>query len=292
MIGYWNDDEDAALQGLSLEAQVIYLRGIRRFSDKNGIAGIERRINRASLSEVCHFLPERRSPRGEVRLSWDQVRRRLDELERSGLIIRRDSLVFELPLSVRPKSVQMKMTCRRHVDDTPLMTRTEDMQDKGFNGVDDTKTTPPNMALDDTTPPVTDHHLKDPTTLRAENPHLYQPDNFPMFLGWKPSPEHISAMPSFGVKPALMTSESMADFYSYWIGEGCTAKQGQWEHRLNNHLKTHKPKTITPGAANENRSPAPRKLTPVQRVRIANGMHPDTGEFLDDWQPGSVVHVN
>jgi len=292
MIGYWNDDEDAALQGLSLEAQVIYLRGIRRFSDKNGVAGIERRINRASLSEVCHFLPERRSPRGEVRLSWDQVRRRLDELERSGLIIRRDSLVFELPLAIQPESAQMKTTRRRHADDTPLMTRTEDLQDNGFNGVDDTKTTRTDKAVDDTTSPVTKHHINHPTTTRAENPHLYQPDSFPMFIGWKPSPEHLAAMPSFGTNPALMTGEAMADFYSYWMGEGCTAKQGQWEHRLNNHLKTHKPKTITPGAANENRSPAPRKLTPVQRVRIANGMHPDTGEFLDDWQPGSVVHVN
>lgn len=161
MIGFWNEDEDAALQGLSMEAQIIYLRGIRRFADKNGVAGIERRINRASLSEVCHFMPQRRSPRPESRPTWDQVRHRLNELESSGLIVQKPNLVFLCPLSV-----QMKTACRRHVDATPMATpkttRSEVLQHNGFDDVDDTedglKTPPPYMDVDATTSPITNHH--------------------------------------------------------------------------------------------------------------------------------------
>lgn len=155
MIGFWNDEEDAALQGLSLEAQIIYLRGIRRFSSKDGVAGIDRRINRASLSEVCHFIPERRSHKTEVRLSWDQVRRRLDELERAGLIEPRGNMVFFLPLAVSDESVQMKTTRRRHVDDTPLTTLTEPLQRNDFSDDDDMMMTRRRHAVDDTTSPVT-----------------------------------------------------------------------------------------------------------------------------------------
>jgi hypothetical protein len=169
MIGYWNDEEDAALQGLSLEAQIIYLRGIRRFADKNGVAGIERRINRASLSEVCHAIPDRGSRNQSSKPTWDQVRRRLDELERAGLIIRRDNMVFDLPLAIADKSAQMRMTRGRHDDDTVLMTRTETMSGNSFDGVADPMMTRGRHADDDTTSPVTNHHINTLSNARAKN---------------------------------------------------------------------------------------------------------------------------
>lgn len=43
------------------------------------------------------------------------------------------------------------------------------------------------------------------------------------------------------------------------------------------------------GAAHANRVQSPaRRLSPVERVRIANGMHPETGEFLDDIGCGAI----
>ena len=60
----WNDEEDAALQGLSADAQLIYLRGIRRYMNyQTRIAGIERKINLLSLKEVIEFIPDQKSNR-------------------------------------------------------------------------------------------------------------------------------------------------------------------------------------------------------------------------------------
>lgn len=56
-------------------------------------------------------------------------------------------------------------------------------------------------------------------------------------------------------------------------------------------LKSDWLKNRNAGDQHAARSPAPqRRLSPVERVRIANGMHPDTGEFLDDI-PGTARRV-
>lgn len=239
MIGFWNDGEDAALQGLSLEAQIIYLRGIRRFANKSGIAGIERRINRNSLIEVCHFLPDRGSKAKEERLTWDQVRRRLDELERAGLILRRDKLVFELPLAVQEKSVQMRMTRGRHEDDTPLTTPTEALLDKGFTGDDGTMTTRHQNADDDTTSPVTNintHSRAHPAFSRT-SPVDSRPV-FRMSSDWKPGTGFPGTHTAYGFKAELFTSEVLAEFVGYWEAQGDSLTQAMWEHKLAGHLKT------------------------------------------------------
>ena len=46
------------------------------------------------------------------------------------------------------------------------------------------------------------------------------------------------------------------------------------------------------GGAYEHGGAAPRKLTPAQQVRAANGMDIHTGEFLDDQDDGAIIHVN
>lgn len=249
MIGYWNEDEDSALQGLSLEAQVIYLRGIRRFADKNGIAGIERRINRASLSEVCHFLPDRRSPRAETRPSWDSVKHRLAELERAGLIVRLENLVFELPLAVQDKSGQMKTAGRRPVSEhpktapktAPETARPEELQDNGFAVVDGTQDgtqdapvdTPPNSRVDGTTPPIT-AFTTSTTARKAETGHRRA---FAMTLDWKPSDMFDQRAKPQGVDPALLTPFMLAAFVSHNEANGCTNNQGQWENLLVRWIK-------------------------------------------------------
>lgn len=240
MIGFWNEEEDAALQGLSLEAQVIYLRGIRRFADKNGVAGIERRINRASLSEVCHFLPPRRSPRQESKPTWEQVRCRLNELEIAGLIVQKPNLVFDLPLSV-----QMKTTRRPHVDHTPLTTPMttprEELQGNGLGGVvntvDGLKTTPPKHDVDHTTSPVTNHHTKKEKSAReeSEEPLYMRTDSraaFTMHVGWTPKQPEWSETLKFAahkVKPEQFTDYALKEFILNNINNAMPRLEGQWQ---------------------------------------------------------------
>ncbi len=240
MIGFWNEEEDAALQGLSLEAQIIYLRGIRRFADRNGTAGIERRINRASLSEVCHFLPSRRSPRQESKPTWEQVRCRLAELENAGLIVQKQNLVFDLPLSV-----QMKTTRRPHVDHTPLTTPMttpcEELQGNGFNGVDHTvdglKTTRGNTGVDHTTSPVTITILKKEKDVREEagEPAYMRTDTraaFTMHVGWTPKqPEWTETLKFAGhkVKPEQFTEYALNEFILNNINNTMPRLEGQWQ---------------------------------------------------------------
>lgn len=233
MIGYWNEEEDAALQGLSLEAQVIYLRGIRRFADKNGVAGIERRINRASLSEVCHYLPSRGSHKQESRPTWDAVRRRLQELEAAGLIIQKSNLVFELPLAVQKKSVQVRMTRGRHDDDTVSATPTETLPHNDLGSVDDTMMTPSSTAEDDTTSPITNIT----TTTTAREAEIGRRRKFAMTLDWKPSDLFTQRVSSQCIDPALLTPVMLAAFVSHYEAKGDTNNQGEWENLLVRWIK-------------------------------------------------------
>ncbi|HPU59307.1 MAG TPA: hypothetical protein PLG48_07345, partial [Candidatus Avimonas sp.] len=136
--------------------------------------GIERRINRASLSEICHVIPRRGSHKVESRPTWDSVRRRLQELEDAGLIIQQQNLVFELPMAMQDKSVQMRMTRGRHDDDTVSATPAKRLQHNGSNGVGDTMMTRVIIPDDDTTSPV---------TIKTPLPPLREDEEMP--LAWK-----------------------------------------------------------------------------------------------------------
>ncbi len=104
----WNDEEDDALQGLPLRAQIMYLRGIRRYMDyASGICGgPNRRISLAMLAEITQELVNRQIL---PKVSKDGVRASLDQLKRAGLIERladADYLMFFLPKADREKSAQ------------------------------------------------------------------------------------------------------------------------------------------------------------------------------------------
>lgn len=83
----WNDDEDNAMQGLSADAQVIYLRAMRRHMD---YATRLSTVSYGLAKRVVELIPDPGSRRGERRvadISNDYIRARFDELERAGLVI-------------------------------------------------------------------------------------------------------------------------------------------------------------------------------------------------------------
>jgi len=80
------EQEDDLLQGLSCEAQVIYMRVFRRYMDfDTGVVS----VGHAQMKQVCEFIADNGSKERSVRVSdltthW--ARARVAELERSGLI--------------------------------------------------------------------------------------------------------------------------------------------------------------------------------------------------------------
>jgi hypothetical protein len=102
------DDEDSLLQGLSADAQIIYMRGMRRYMNyENGVSG----ENGASLTyqffkRLIEFVPDAKSTAKQRRakdISTDYVRARISELERCGLVQKKkttekfDHMLFFLP---------------------------------------------------------------------------------------------------------------------------------------------------------------------------------------------------
>lgn len=109
----WNDDEDAALQGLRPATQVIYLRALRRYMDfATGVVGVVRKICYRGLAEAASFLPDVGSRSGGDLMTKSAVRAAIAELMRAGLVSdipRYQSLrmlVFRLPLATWDQSVK------------------------------------------------------------------------------------------------------------------------------------------------------------------------------------------
>jgi hypothetical protein len=97
----WNAREDAALQGLPLRAQIIYLRGFKPCMDeKTFISGSPRR--KLSLNGLADLTQEWANKRALPRVSKDGVRASIAQLQRAGLLRRlncRHCLKFHLPLA-------------------------------------------------------------------------------------------------------------------------------------------------------------------------------------------------
>jgi len=120
VITQWNDEEDEALQGCSLLAQAIYLRGIRRFMKyETGIAGNPahnpkiKTLSLSGLADIAQFSPDW----GSKKKAWipgkEEIRAALEELKRANLIedrgsCLRDGLIFFLPKADANQSVQKR----------------------------------------------------------------------------------------------------------------------------------------------------------------------------------------
>jgi len=87
VITSWNEAEEEALQGMPLEAQLLYLRGLRRYMDyRTGIVGEKRRVSWQMLSEVLEVEPHQGVAHG--RFGKQKLRRLVQWLVREGLVSR------------------------------------------------------------------------------------------------------------------------------------------------------------------------------------------------------------
>lgn len=107
MITQWNDAEDDALQGLPIRAQIIYLRGLRRYMDySTGIVGDKRGVCLKGLAEISQEEVNRKIREQPTKHA---IRASLEQLKRAGLIERIEDgerLVFFLPKASWDKSDQ------------------------------------------------------------------------------------------------------------------------------------------------------------------------------------------
>lgn len=86
----WNELEEDALADLPHEAQILYLRVIRKHMDyATGITGEKRRISYAQMQEALSYKPSPHSGEKPVEFSRDQIKRLVQKLVKVGLIERR-----------------------------------------------------------------------------------------------------------------------------------------------------------------------------------------------------------
>jgi len=96
----------------------------------------------------------------------------------------------------------------------------------------------------------------------SPSPPTAREGEFPMDLSWEPS-DHFPTLARQAGAPSP-TAEAVAEFRSYWIGQGAAMSQHQWDHRLLTNLKAQKLRggQSPPGRANARASPGqPRTLS-------------------------------
>ena len=64
--------------------------------------------------------------------------------------------------------------------------------------------------------------------------------DFRMDLDWQPSEHFPTLARQAGVPADHITAEAIAEFRSYWIGQGAAMSQHQWDHKLLTNLKATK----------------------------------------------------
>lgn len=88
--------------------------------------------------------------------------------------------------------------------------------------------------------------------------------DFGMDLDWQPSEHFPTLARQAGIPADHITAEAIAEFRSYWIGQGKAMTQHQWDHKLLTNLKAQKlcGGQSPPGRANARASPGqPRTLS-------------------------------
>lgn len=64
--------------------------------------------------------------------------------------------------------------------------------------------------------------------------------DFGMDLDWQPSEHFPTLARQAGIPADQITVEALAEFRSYWIGQGATLSQHQWDHKLLTNLKAQR----------------------------------------------------
>ena len=96
----------------------------------------------------------------------------------------------------------------------------------------------------------------------SPSPPTAREGEFPMDLSWEPS-DHFPTLARQAGAPSP-TAEAVAEFRSYWIGQGAAMSQHQWDHRLLTNLKAQKLRSAQapPGRPKARASPSqPRTLS-------------------------------
>lgn len=173
----WTPGEDDALQYLPLLDQVIYLRGIRRFMNREtGIAGLARGISWKSLSEIAEVHRQRGSTDPESTPTRQAIRSALVRLERAGLITklpasaRFEGLVFRCDRYLQDSYVSGRNNHENNHGEGPRSDTPEIEQSRGFEGMPKPDAQP--REISEEQPASTIHNItpKTPsTTARAQS---------------------------------------------------------------------------------------------------------------------------
>lgn len=70
--------------------------------------------------------------------------------------------------------------------------------------------------------------------------------DFGMDLDWQPSEHFPTLARQAGIPADRITAEALAEFRSYWIGQGKAHTQHQWDHKLLTNLKAQRARSQSP----------------------------------------------
>lgn len=310
MITQWNDEEEWALSGLPLAAQVLYLRGIRRHMDyETGICGLKRGISLQGLAEIL-YVDGQQGMKYES-TSKQQVRRLIVWLEKSGLVerrsIEREKLIFFLPLADTHQSAQKKAdtkpTQSRHSEaDTSESSNLAAYEDKA-----DTKPTQVNITKADT-PQITDNRYKEKELTNVSSkkkPARRQKIGIEDWIA--PSDRCLELIAEAGIDEDFARS-LIGEFRMYWEERG--DKRPGWDATFLGHVKNkweRRPRQAIAPIVNNQRGNYETSERPGQRYRdkferfddiasawrsipdsSASGVH-ENGAFVRDIVDATVV---
>ena len=249
-ITFLNVDEMRTMQGLSLEAKVLYVFELRRYADENGVTGLVRRHSFQSFKEQLTVVPDWGSKQQKSsNITVGKLRAIIAELERHGLLEKQpEPLVFRLPMATRHESVQKRNdrgTTRIATQGTTAgttqgttqgnLTAAKDTEEGTTQGTTSGTTvgTTRERAEERHTSPIT-AFTTSTTAREVETGHRRA---FALTLDWKPSDLFDQRAKPQGVDPALLTPFMLAAFVSHYEAEGRTNNQGQWENLLVKWIK-------------------------------------------------------
>lgn len=279
MITQWNDNEDHALQGCSLLAQIIYLRGIRRHMNyQTGIAGNPkvRKLSLSGLADIARFEPDWGSRKPAWTASKEEVRAALEELKRSGLIqdsgsSLKNGLIFFLPLADTNKSVQ-----KRNPTGTPQEPHNSEPHEEMSNDAGSVDRNPTRNPTDEKprnpTHQITDIRIKEKELPNGSSKKKDQGTRLPK--DWE-LPEEWSAWAQeklmWSHDHALRTAETFKD---YWTAKaGKDARKVDWFATWRNWCRKEKSPatvaTIQPGFSQQPRGQFRNKADVLQQGNIS-----------------------
>lgn len=125
----------------------------------------------------------------------------------------------------------------------------------------------------------------------SPSPPTAREGEFPMDLDWEPS-GHFPTLARQAGAPAP-TAEALAEFRSYWIGQGAAMTQHAWDHKLLTNLKSQKLRSAQapPGRPKARASPGqPRTLSEGRAAAAKAIFNPGPAE-ADDGHERRTIDV-